>query len=148
MTLSNNHKISFAASLSGILLGVLLLVPNYFTHNGAAILLLQLLVVIVLGFASGFVLKGVMTQSYLVAIVALSYTYALSSLVAVTKSIHYVIFVVLVALASLGMFHLSNKFFKSSKLSSNLKLLTAGVGFVVVIVICSLLGLYILRNSY
>jgi len=133
--------------LFGMIFYVLVMaVENYLRPVGGAEIA-QAIVALVLSIVAGSILKNKVSHSYLVAVSALFYTYALSMPVkAVADIVHYGLLALATALTTVMLFYLSNKFFKL-KLNTAIKLAVAILGFIVVFISCANLATYILRLS-
>jgi len=150
MTSFTSKKLPYVSFLSGLVLGILIPIATNFLRpldNPGVTIFTQLLIIIALGAVAGLILKNKPANSYIVSIFALLYTYAISIAITVfTSSIHYALSAFISALIALGLFYLSDRFFNHLKLSMQIKLLIAVIGSAVLFVVCSYVGLYILRN--
>lgn len=141
----------YIAVLSGVVFGLLLVFisheakPYATWSNIALVFSMQLAVTMVVGYVTGFVLKNKITNSYFVSIMAMLYLYDAATLLAFVRGFGYIIFALLLALTSVGLFYSANKLF--AKYSSYRKKFTmfGMVGFVILFIICAPLGLFLTR---
>lgn len=145
-----HKKLTYISFLSGLVLGVCVIaITNYLRplDNPGMVVLTQLVMIIALGLITGRIVKDQLRRSYLVSTTALLYAYAISiTATVVTNTIHYGLSVLVTGLVAIGFFYLGDKFFNRIKLHMAIKLLIAVVGFIGLFVVCSSLGLYILRT--
>ena len=107
----------------------------------------QALAIISVSLVSGQLLKNKLSHSFLVSIIALFYTYAVALAFTATQYLHYGLYVLLFAFAAVGLFYLSNKFINNLHLGRLTKLMIAILGFIILFVVCSRLGLYIVQTA-
>jgi len=150
MTSLIHKKLTYTSFLSGLVLGVLVIAIAHYLRpldSLSVVVLTQLMMIIALGLITGRIVKNQLQRPYLVPTTALLYAYAISITATVaTNTIHYGLSVLVTGLVAIGFFYLSDKFFNRIKLHMAIKLLVAVVGFIGLFVVCSGLGLYILRT--
>lgn len=144
-----SKKLTYVAFLSGLVLGVLIIILNSYlrqSNSPEVTLLAHLLVIVGLGIITGFALKNELKKSYLVALSALLYTYAISIAVTVfTNSLHYGLSLFVTGLLAIGLFYAGNMFFNRLKFSTSIQLIVVTIGYILSFIFCSLLATYILR---
>lgn len=152
MTSPIRNKLVYIPFLSGLVLGVLVIVVANtlrFLDNSSVVVATQAATILALGSVSGFLLRNVLKHQYIIAIFALFYTYALSvPIKAITDMIHYGLSALVTALIAIAAFSLSNVFFNRLKLHMAVKLPIAIVLFGALFIFCSLFALYVLRLTY
>lgn len=154
--LLKTKNLLYVATLSGITLGLLLIFVSHTTTNPPiwgdilSLILIHLAAIIAIGYAAGFALKHSVRNSYFVSIAAMLYLYDAAALLAPIRGFGYIIFTLLLALVSVGLFIVANKLL--NKYSSRKKGLLVFVinGFIVLWIICAPLGLFVTRfiSSY
>jgi len=138
----------YTALLCGLVLGtVLIIIINSFRHLDNPFLSIgsQFLAIIFLSLVTGRSLKNSVAHSYTTTFTALFYTYALSGLFMFTQTIHYGLYVLIMGLATVGFFYISNWFFNRLRIHTVVKIIAAIPGFIVIFFASSLLGIHILR---
>jgi hypothetical protein len=109
-------------------------------------MLTQFTLITLLSLITGWILKNTTSRPYVVSISALFYLYAAALLLVFTKAAGYIYFLLLLPIVSLGLFYVSNKFFNHLSLNVGKKYILAIVCYLPLLLTCSFLGMYILRN--
>lgn len=149
MTSVARQKILYTSFLSGLALSLLVIILSLYLRpydNPSITLAVQSVAASVVALASGLILRNELKRSYLVATIALFYTYALSLLLVVTQYVHYGLFMLLVAVITVVSFYISNKFFNRVHFNEFIKLLIVSIGFIALFIVCSDAGVYIIRT--